>query len=118
MKLCFNCQSPNPDGANFCSNCGHPVASASTMVQDISAEASSAETSPAPKSASLGKFIPEALLSKLEATRNYGGLPSDSALAERRFFWQSCTRCIQRWLESLLLSDNFLTKVRLEVFID
>jgi class 3 adenylate cyclase len=71
-----------PD-AKFCSNCGQPQ-SVPDQAAQIKPEAQTADTSPAPTSSNLGKYVPAALLSKLEATRDNGGLQDTALLGERR----------------------------------
>ena len=108
MKLCKHCNFSNPEGAKFCSNCGGPLSLNCTncaaelapgakfcsncgQAQAESAQAAPvpqpaaqpAQTSPAPTSGNLEKYIPAELLEKLEAARN-GGSAQEGALGERR----------------------------------
>ncbi len=109
MKSCNNCQTPNPEaakfcsncGANlnlvcshcgsdlipnarFCSNCGQPQPAPVQTVAEPRPEIQAAHTSPPPASSGLAKYIPAALLTKLEATRDTGSLQDNSMLGERR----------------------------------
>jgi class 3 adenylate cyclase len=110
MSSCQNCQFSNAAGAKFCSNCGSPLklacsncgselapsakfcsdcgtatqaAAAAPTPAPAPAAAEPAQTSPAPTSSDLGKYVPAALLAKLEATRDGDGAQAVS-LGERR----------------------------------
>ena len=60
VDLCANCQNPLPEGAEFCPTCGHKVES------DGEPETVSAEDR-------VRRYIPAALLEKLEAASKAGG---------------------------------------------
>ena len=96
-QACRNCESVLSPNAKFCSNCGQPTqVAAATQTESAQPEAPAAIhapaaasqpkqealTSPAPTSSNLGKYVPAALLSKLEAARDGAG--GQDALGERR----------------------------------
>ncbi len=97
-SACSNCGSDLTPNAKFCSNCGTaaqvaaptqaaaaapPAAPAVPPPPPAPAATESAQTSPAPTSSDLGKYVPAALLAKLEAARDGDGGPAVS-LGERR----------------------------------
>jgi class 3 adenylate cyclase/tetratricopeptide (TPR) repeat protein len=64
LLACSNCGTELPAGAKFCSNCGHKVGAAVT--ESPATAAAQAEE----MSASLDRFIPKELLAKLESARS------------------------------------------------
>ncbi len=87
---CSNCGTETLPNAKFCSNCGQPTSRESEQpVSPVEAAppgpastSQQAQTSPAPTSSNLGKYVPAALLSKLEAARD--SETTQDALGERR----------------------------------
>ena len=85
---CSNCGTELLQNAKFCSNCGQATQSESAQPAATSTPSAAppapqqAQTSPAPTSSNLGKYVPAALLSKLEAARDSEGI--QDSLGERR----------------------------------
>ncbi|MBC8506445.1 MAG: AAA family ATPase [Anaerolineales bacterium] len=92
---CTNCGAELIPNAKFCSNCGQPAQVAAATQTESAQPAKGAappaaapqgpepaQTSPAPTSSNLGKYVPAALLSKLEAARDGEG--AQDSLGERR----------------------------------
>jgi len=78
---CPDCQSPNPDDARFCENCGKPMERACPQCgQSVSPTAkfcrhcgqALAAPAPAASQSRLHQYIPKELLAKLEAARTKG----------------------------------------------
>jgi class 3 adenylate cyclase/tetratricopeptide (TPR) repeat protein len=80
---CGNCGSEIAPDAKFCSNCGHTQSESPKPVPLSEPSAQPAQTSPAPASSNLEKYIPAALLGKLEAARDSDG-GQEGSLGERR----------------------------------
>ncbi|MCI0844688.1 MAG: AAA family ATPase [Chloroflexi bacterium] len=88
MINCQSCKSENPDGAKFCVSCGSALQAACTECgSPLPAQArfcpecghQQGEAQPDSSRATLERYIPKALLEKLEAVRSSGG-----QLGERR----------------------------------
>ena len=69
---CPNCQTSNPDEAKFCMNCGHSLA-VNIPASDRGIDHVQGKNNP------LEKFIPQELLTKIEAARSV-----DAMVGERR----------------------------------
>jgi class 3 adenylate cyclase/tetratricopeptide (TPR) repeat protein len=66
MKICTNCRTENPDTANFCMNCGSRLG---TEIEDVGEKSRF----------KLGRYLPQELITKLEAARSH-----NSMVGERR----------------------------------
>ena len=91
IQACSNCGTALLSNAKFCSNCGQATQTESVLPEAAASGAEKsttmhtpqpAHTSPAPTSSNLGKYVPAALLSKLEAARDGDG--TQDMLGERR----------------------------------
>src|SRR4030095_13872724 len=69
---CPNCQTSNPEAANFCMNCGNPLA----VIMPVPDKGVRNHQVQNP---SLDKFIPRELITKIEAAR-----AQDAMVGERR----------------------------------
>ena len=75
---CPQCNAEVPQGAKFCLNCGHKIVAAAEAEPE-------AAPAPAAQANSLEKFIPKELLSKLENARSSGTMEGERRIITMLF---------------------------------
>jgi class 3 adenylate cyclase len=86
---CPNCGTELPTGAAFCFNCGHKLASpqddAQPKVEPKSQPAAQMAADISPTQSYLAQYIPQELLSKLDAAREWGAMEGERRIVTMLF---------------------------------